>query len=255
MSVHGDGFRRKLEQYGKVFLLAGASGGPEVIEHNGVHLIRYMDRIYLPDRPSHLDTEALEDVSELRLMLGPELIDSRYTQQVLSSLYRRSAGPKERIRLLDFGCGDGNIAALVLTLPRSKRPREIVGVDISEMAVRLAQERLASVNLGTAVHVISSEAMPLEEEYFDAAVANFVLHFPISPQQAFDIFRLLKSGAKFVYNDYQYLKDPEHSAFTISLLRKTGFLVKSHYEKFWRSSSQEIRSIKQRVVECSKPSV
>lgn len=253
MSVHGNGVGRKLEQYGKIFLLAGASSGPEIIEHNGLHLVRYMDRIYLPDRPSHLDTETLEDVSELRLMLGPELIDSRYTQQVLSSLYRRAIGSKEGSRLLDFGCGDGNIAALVLTLPRSKRPREIVGVDISERAVRLAQEKFASADLGTAVHVHSLEAMPLEEEYFDAAVANFVMHFPISPQQSVDIFRLLKPGAKFIYNDYQYFKDPGHSNFTIGLLRKAGFVVKSHYERFWRSSSHEIRNIKQKVVECSKP--
>jgi ubiquinone/menaquinone biosynthesis C-methylase UbiE len=244
----------KLEPYGSIFLLSGERAGPEKLEHEGRTLVRYMDRVYLPDNPSRLDRRAVEELSELRLILGPELIDSRYTQQVLARIYRRATGGRGGLRVIDFGCGDGNIAALLLTLPKEKRPSEVVGVDLSRFAADLARERLGSTKMGTAIAIGSAEGMQIEDSYFDGGLASFVLHFPVHPNQVRDIFRVLKPGAKFVYNNYLHDRDQGYEMQVVEMFRKVGFSIRRYTEKFYRIAGQKTEIVEQRFVECVRPS-
>ncbi|MCH6231030.1 class I SAM-dependent methyltransferase [Microbacterium sp. CFH 31415] len=73
-------------------------------------------------------------------------------------------------RALDVGCGPG---ALLAVLSRRFGPDEVAGVDPSESFVAAAHDRhpWADVRHGMA------EALPFEDDTFDAALASLVVHF------------------------------------------------------------------------------
>lgn len=93
----------------------------------------------------------------------------RYSAPLAESFAEWARLP-EHGRALDVGCGPG---ALLAALSRRFGPDEVAGVDPSESFVAAAHERhpWADVRHGTA------EALPFEDDTFDAALASLVVHF------------------------------------------------------------------------------
>jgi ubiquinone/menaquinone biosynthesis C-methylase UbiE len=243
----------KLEPHGSVFVYTSSVPAPPSLRRRGQVLLRYMDRIFLPRKPSQLSAAEVRDANEVRLLLGPEVIDTKYTQQTLSEVYRRATRTRAGIRVLDFGCGDGNIVAQILTLPKTRRPADVVGVDICSYAVARAHERLRTANCGTAILIGDESAIDVEDACFDAVVANFVLHFPLSQAHASELFRILVPHGRLVYNDYLYARDAAHHAQVKALLETVGFRLKSSIERFGRSVGGRFETVDQAIVECVKP--
>jgi SAM-dependent methyltransferase len=77
-------------------------------------------------------------------------------------------------RVLDVGCGPG---ALTGELVRRLVPDAVSAVDPSEPFVAAARERHPGVD----IHLAPAEALPFEDQAFDAALAQLVVHFMADP--------------------------------------------------------------------------
>src|ERR1700683_547677 len=77
-------------------------------------------------------------------------------------------------RVLDVGCGPG---ALTRELVSRVGSAPVCAVDPSESFVEAARERLPGVRVERA----AAEALPFEDEVFDAALAQLVIHFMADP--------------------------------------------------------------------------
>jgi SAM-dependent methyltransferase len=84
------------------------------------------------------------------------------------------AGVDARQRVLDVGCGPG---ALTAELVRRLGPAAVSAVDPSEPFVAAARERHPDVSVQRA----AAEQLPFEDQAFDAALAQLVVHFMTDP--------------------------------------------------------------------------
>jgi SAM-dependent methyltransferase len=84
------------------------------------------------------------------------------------------AAVAEGQRVLDVGCGPG---ALTAELVRRLGPAAVAAVDPSEPFVAAARER----HPGVSVQRAAAEELPFEDEAFDAALAQLVVHFMADP--------------------------------------------------------------------------
>lgn len=91
-------------------------------------------------------------------------------------------------RVLDYGCGIGQIGKLV-----KERGADVVGVDISDKLLEVAGKHIKAVKA-------DGTRLPFEDESFDYVMAFMVLHIieDIDKPLA-EIARVLKSGGKFFY--------------------------------------------------------
>jgi ubiquinone/menaquinone biosynthesis C-methylase UbiE len=97
----------------------------------------------------------------------------RYSSQ-LSPQLADLAGIEPGQRVLDVGCGPG---ALTKVLVERVGVENVAAVDPSEQFVAAARER----NPGVGVQYASAEDLPFEDDTFDAAVAQLVVHFMSDP--------------------------------------------------------------------------
>jgi ubiquinone/menaquinone biosynthesis C-methylase UbiE len=99
--------------------------------------------------------------------------------------------------VLDFGCGDGQLSLLLV----EKRPRRIVGVDISPSALERAETFLASTCIPAGIEVKfalgSTDALPLPDRSFDTVLAFDCLEHVMSPGHILrDWYRVLRPGGR-----------------------------------------------------------
>lgn len=103
-------------------------------------------------------------------------------------------------RILDLGCGTGNITALL----RERYPRAaLCGVDPAGKMVELARDRFRGDPL---VEISGGEGtgIPYGDGYFDYVVSNLALHHVLPDQRhacAAEVSRVLKTGGRLVYAD------------------------------------------------------
>jgi SAM-dependent methyltransferase len=100
-------------------------------------------------------------------------------------------------RVLDAGCGNGRIAALLAT-------REVVCVDQSAAAVAAARA------LGLEAVQADIQALPFEDATFDVVMSNWTLyHLPDLDAGLSEIARVLRPGCRFVgaYNRQDHLRE------------------------------------------------
>ena len=97
-----------------------------------------------------------------------------------------SAKPGERI--LDLGCGDGQLTQRI-----AANGATVVGADTSPEMVEAARSR------GIVVMEASAEALPFSDHAFDAVFSNATLHW-VRDQDAMlaEVRRVLKPGGRFV---------------------------------------------------------
>jgi ubiquinone/menaquinone biosynthesis C-methylase UbiE len=96
--------------------------------------------------------------------------------------------PQPGERILDLGCGDGQLTARI-----AASGAMVVGLDASPQMAAAARSRGMTVEEG------SAEAMPFEEQSFDAVFSNAALHW-VRDHEAMlaEVRRVLKPGGRFV---------------------------------------------------------
>ena len=97
----------------------------------------------------------------------------RYSTQ-LSAQLADLAGVEAGQRAVDVGCGPG---ALLAELERRLGPEAVAAADPSEPFVEAARTRHPGVD----VRIAPAEDLPFEDDAFDAALAQLVVHFMADP--------------------------------------------------------------------------
>jgi SAM-dependent methyltransferase len=104
-----------------------------------------------------------------------------YGREVLEWL-----APRRGERVLDLGCGDGALTAILATTC------DTIGVDQSNEQVAAARRR------GLDARVADGARLPFDAE-FDAVFSNAALHWMSDPEAVIDgVWRALKPGGRFV---------------------------------------------------------
>lgn len=125
-------------------------------------------------------------------------------EPTIHPMHRRIAGeiPIDRGRLLDVGCGPGNLDRLIAGARPDVR---VVGVDSSEPMIRAARKRWDLPNLEFRLGTV--ERSGLSEE-FDFALSVLSFHHWDEPEQTLAaVHRALVAGGRF----WIYEMDPEAS--------------------------------------------
>jgi ubiquinone/menaquinone biosynthesis C-methylase UbiE len=103
-------------------------------------------------------------------------------------------------KLLDLGCGSGNLLAEIKT---RKPSTDLVGVDIDSNILNIAGKKKILRDVDFIESSITE--LPFANETFDVAVSSLVFHHLSCDQKKEalnEIFRVLKSGGVFWYFDF-----------------------------------------------------
>jgi SAM-dependent methyltransferase len=123
------------------------------------------------------------DVSAYQRFMG------RYSD-ALAHKFARSAGVTTGDRVCDVGCGTGALTTVLADLAGREN---VAGVDPSEPFVDQARTRVP----GAELHVGSAEALPFDDDTFDIAVSQLVLHFVSDPPKAAaEMARVTRPGGR-----------------------------------------------------------
>ncbi len=116
--------------------------------------------------------------------------DEEYTEQILPLAATHLAGAG---RILDVGCGEGQISRLAAGLPGVET---VVGIDPTVSQLALAQRRGGGVALARS----TAAGLPFPPQCFDAAVACLVFeHIDAVDEAIAEIGRVLVPGGRFVF--------------------------------------------------------
>jgi SAM-dependent methyltransferase len=107
---------------------------------------------------------------------------------------RRALAPLRGKRVLDYGCGNGRIAAWAI-----EQGANVVGIDATPAMVEAAQRRVPTGDF----RVSSPNALPVEDGRFDLAVSVYVLQYYVSKPEKYaaclrSIRRALAPGGALV---------------------------------------------------------
>lgn len=106
-------------------------------------------------------------------------------------------GNIEGRRILDLGCGDGDLA-----VDLALRGARVTGIDTSAAMIAAARARAASAGTEIEFHLAAAQALPFPSEQFDVVVAVTVLCFVDDPMPVFqEAARVLRPGGRFVIGE------------------------------------------------------
>jgi demethylmenaquinone methyltransferase/2-methoxy-6-polyprenyl-1,4-benzoquinol methylase/phosphoethanolamine N-methyltransferase len=130
-------------------------------------------------------------------LLGWVVPGGPHTNDVL-----RHARIEARSRLLDIGCGTGRLLAQAA---RREPAAVLVGIDTDRDSIEIARDRARSAPAPIELHLASAERMPFTDDYFDVAVAVFVIcAMPGATRRRAlaEALRVLKPGGRLIAVDW-----------------------------------------------------
>lgn len=105
--------------------------------------------------------------------------------------------PKPEERALDVATGGGHVA-----LALARRGADVDACDLTPEMVETAHELLADSGCGATFSVADAESLPYEDESFDIVTCRIAAHHFPDVQQFFnEVFRVLKPGGRFGFQD------------------------------------------------------
>jgi ubiquinone/menaquinone biosynthesis C-methylase UbiE len=122
--------------------------------------------------------------------------DSDYFSEYKIMELLKFENPKQTLRVLDFGCGDGNSTVYI----RKYFPNAIIiGVDVSEVSIDIAHKKGIA---NTIFKFFDGVKLPFEDNGFDVVFTSMVFHHiehKLHESVLKEIYRVLKKGGRF-YN-------------------------------------------------------
>ncbi len=113
--------------------------------------------------------------------------------------------------VLDVGTGTG-IAAME-AVKRTKSNGIVLGIDRSEPMLELAKEKCAKVKNVSFLRM-NAERMTFPDEVFDAAISNCGMSYATFHETISEIFRVVRKGGSFTFNDWHLIDVPAHRTFS-----------------------------------------
>ena len=129
--------------------------------------------------------EGADPVGEPEYALGrtvgeyDRLIEQAQIMRPLTERMLHSAGARPGMHVLDVGCGVGDVSFLVSEIVGEQG--SVVGVDVDEAALKVAEGRRAATGIGNVEFRAGNIALMAFDREFDAAVGRFVLMFIDDP--------------------------------------------------------------------------
>jgi ubiquinone/menaquinone biosynthesis C-methylase UbiE len=157
------------------------------------------------------------------------------SESVRRELVDRYVRPRPGLRVLDIGCGPGD---LITYLPGA----EYTGTDLSASYIESARRRFG--DRGRYFQGRVSDLNPDELGSFDVVIAKSLLHH-IDEDEALHLFesasRVLSPGGRLVTLDAAYTPDMSRGArFVVSRDRGQSILTPEGYEKLARRAFDEV---------------
>lgn len=152
----------------------------------------------------HVTQDVSQDVSayvlghseqELERLSAQAQVYEPFTAQVL-----RDAGLAPGMRVLDVGCGTGDVSFLAARLVGPSG--QVIGLDRAPKAVATAQRRAQNLELTNTRFVVGEASTLTFEAPFDAAVGRFVLlHCPDPAALVRQVATQVRSGGVLVFQE------------------------------------------------------
>jgi SAM-dependent methyltransferase len=100
--------------------------------------------------------------------------------------------------VVDFGCGSGENSLLL-----ARRGANVIGVDISESLVRLAERRLEVNGLGGRAQFVvgSAHDLPIKDGAVDVVLGIAILHHLNLGTTSNEVHRILKPGGRAIFKE------------------------------------------------------
>jgi ubiquinone biosynthesis O-methyltransferase len=119
------------------------------------------------------------------------------TERLESQLILELVGDVGGRRVLDVGCGDGELA-----LELTKRGAVVTGIDASAAMIDAAKRRATQHNVDITFQVGTAEQLPFSAERFDVVTAITILCFVDDAAPVFrEIARVLRPGGRLVIGE------------------------------------------------------
>lgn len=147
----------------------------------------------------------------------------------------KSALPPNNATILDFGCGDGRYIKEVLSM----HPYKIIGVDISEFALKKSRKRFPGARF---YHLSGDDKLPVNTSSVDFVIAGDVIeHIFDVPNFLKEMNRILKKNGKI------FISTPYHGMIKNIVLSIIGFDIvfdptSPHIRFFTRKSLSRLLS-------------
>jgi ubiquinone/menaquinone biosynthesis C-methylase UbiE len=118
-----------------------------------------------------------------------------------NSVIKRVSNLDPRGKLIDIGCGSGNI---IIQIAEKLPHLELIGIDISAEILKRAAMRANEKNIEIEFKEGSVEKLPFSDEFADFIISTFSLHHWSNPQNAFqEIHRVLKQDGVALIFDFR----------------------------------------------------
>lgn len=139
--------------------------------------------------PTPRDLEELKVRLKMTWMGGDYDAFSRYLEKDAGRFYRR-LGLRPGVRLLDVGCGAGQLALIA-----ARAGARVTGCDIATNWIERARSRAAAEGLAVTFDEADAEALPYDDGQFDAVVSLIGAMFAPRPHLvAAELIRVCRPG-------------------------------------------------------------
>jgi ubiquinone/menaquinone biosynthesis C-methylase UbiE len=113
--------------------------------------------------------------------------------------------------VLDVGTGTG--VAAMEAVRRTGERGMVLGIDRSGPMLELAKKKCAKVKNVSLLNM-NAERMTFPDEFFDAVISNVGMSYATFHETTSEIFRVVRRGGPFTFNDWHMIDVPAHRRFS-----------------------------------------
>lgn len=118
--------------------------------------------------------------------------------------------------VLDIGTGTG--VAAMEAVRRARADGIVLGIDRSAPMLELARTKYANAK-NVSFLKMDAERMTFPDDFFDAVISNCGMSYTTFHETIAEIFRVVRKGGSFTFNDWHLIDVPAHRTFSEILRR------------------------------------